>query len=412
MSWIATDSRCDNAMDSVLSALTATAMREVNETEAAVLPIVLGDALACAAVGLTSESPTGSVAADLALALSDRDLDDFDWNTFHHPGSVIIPAALDMAVESGASGGQISAAIAAGYRVAAHVGQLLDPSYRAKWHATAVCGALGAAAAAARVRSADPALMAHTLALAASAVGGLAAAPLARNGAATFTRAAAASLGVLAARSAILGVPCVGEPFTGARGLAEILSGHEPRPVAAGDSSGLATTSLRLFPVTGFGHAAVLATSMLNPTIDGITSIRVELPGVAIALGGLADHGDWWNIPHAVGQAFVSSDPFHCDGDATVTVTVELHEAQVAMDQAVAHSVSASGTIESQEATAPGRVTDTNTAQLWQRKAAEVLNVDPQAVLELADQVIERGIERGWSWRAVLTQLKLDSPQH
>ena len=399
-------------MDSVLADLTATAMREVDDTEAAVLPIVLGDALACAAVGLTSASPTGSVAADLALALSDRDLDDFDWNTFHHPGSVIIPAAIDMAVESGASGGQISAAIAAGYRVAAHVGQLLDPSYRAKWHATAVCGALGAAAAAARVRSTDPAMIAHTLALAASAVGGLAAAPLARNGAATFTRAASASLGVLAARSAILGVPCIGEPFTGARGLVEILSGHEPRLVADADPFGLATTSLRLFPVTGFGHAAVLAASMLDPTIDGVELIRVELPGVAIALGGSTDHGDWWNIPHAIGQAFVSSDPFHCDGDAAVNVTVELNEAPVAMDHAVVHSLSASGTIESQEATAPGRVTDANTAQLWQRKAAEVLNGDPPAVLELSNRVIEHGIERGWSWRAGITQLRPDSPQH
>lgn len=397
-------------MDNVLADLTATAMQEMDGTELDVLPLVLGDALACAAAvpeaaGIRS---AGSVAADFSLALSHLDLDDFDWSTFHHPGSVIIPAAIDMAVESGASGPQFSAAIAAGYRIAAHVGQLLDPAYRAKWHATAVCGALGAAVAAARVRSADPAVISHALALAAIAVGGLAAAPLARNGAATFTRAASASLGVLAARSAICGVPHVVEPFTGARGLVEILSGHQPRPVQAGDAAGLITTSLRLFPVTGFGHAAVLAAAQLDPTIKGIESIRVELPGVAIALGGAADHGAWWDIPRAIGQAFAASDPFCCDGNATADVTIELSEATLAMDRAIAHSLSATGTLESCEAEAPGLVTDGNTEQMWQRKAAEVLGVDPQATRAIADQVIEGGIEPGWDWRVSLAQLKIE----
>lgn len=398
-------------MDSVLADLTANAMREMDDAQVDVLALVLADALACAAAARESigSASVGSVAADLALAMSHLDLDDFDWNTFHHPGSVIIPAAIDMAVESGASGPQFSAAIAAGFRVAAHVGQLLDPTYRAKWHATAVCGALGAAAAAARVRSADPAVISHALALAASAVGGLAAAPLARNGAATFTRAAAASMGALAARSAIRGVPHVVEPFTGARGLVEILSGHEPRPVQPGDAAGLITTSLRLFPVTGFGHAAVRAAAQLDRTRDGIESIRVELPGVAIALGGAADHGAWWDIPRAIGQAFAASDPFHCDGNATVDVTIELSEAPLAMDRAIAHSLSATGTLESCEAEAPGLVTDAKTEQMWQRKAAEVLGVDPKATRALADRMIECGIESGWDWRASLAHLTIDS---
>ncbi|MEK7863503.1 MAG: MmgE/PrpD family protein, partial [Chloroflexota bacterium] len=81
-------------------------------------------------------------------------LDFDDTNLFGalHPGAPVIPAALAMAEQEGASGARFLEALAAGYEVACRVGAALgQTAYDRGFHITAVAGIFGAVAAGAKV---------------------------------------------------------------------------------------------------------------------------------------------------------------------------------------------------------------------------------------------------------------------
>ncbi len=82
------------------------------------------------------------------------ELDDDHKQAILHPGVCVVPAALAAGEKAGASGRQVLAAIVAGYEIMCRVGEAALPhGLLAKgFHPTAVCGAFGAAAAAAHVQ--------------------------------------------------------------------------------------------------------------------------------------------------------------------------------------------------------------------------------------------------------------------
>lgn len=378
--------------DAALDQLVALSEKEADQNESSALELALADALACMASavyqGFASSQPAS--VEDLVIAHSVLDLDDVDWATVHHPGSVVIPAVLAAAQIKGCSGDQLVTALSIGYRVSSGVAAMLDPDTRTRWHATAICGAFGAGAAAAALRGADRDVLYRTLALVASSVGGLAAAPRARNGAAVFTRVAAASLGVLAARGAQQGLPIVPGIVSGPGGLAEILSHAPARSIA--DVRGVESASLRLFPVTGFAHAAVWTASTMPDQYDGVKRLEVSVSEAAALMN--SDEA-WWNVAQAVGRSLETRDPFACDRLTDLSYEVNVHGAKLPIDRATILLETMDGSRVEVSGEVPGRLDDESTRELFSRKAHDVLAVSGQEALSSAAALLRDGAAAG-----------------
>lgn len=91
------------------------------------------------------------------VAAHSIEMDDVTTESSLHPGVAVIPAALGIAEERGASAATFLEAVIAGYEVTMRVGNALGgaSAYGRGFHPTGVAGAFGAAAAAARVLDLD-----------------------------------------------------------------------------------------------------------------------------------------------------------------------------------------------------------------------------------------------------------------
>ncbi|HEY6409144.1 MAG TPA: MmgE/PrpD family protein [Ktedonobacteraceae bacterium] len=87
------------------------------------------------------------------VAAHGLEMDDVENRSSLHPGVVVFPATLAFAEQLASSPADIYAAVVAGYEVTLRVGAALDPAsaYERGFHPTAICGALGATAASARL---------------------------------------------------------------------------------------------------------------------------------------------------------------------------------------------------------------------------------------------------------------------
>ena len=99
--------------------------------------------------------------------------DDVHNTSIFHPGTVVFPAALAVAQETGASGRDFITASVAGYEAGVRVGEFLGPSHYKVFHTTGTAGTLAAAAAAAHLLKADENTMQHTLGSAGTQAAGL-----------------------------------------------------------------------------------------------------------------------------------------------------------------------------------------------------------------------------------------------
>ncbi|HLX55942.1 MAG TPA: MmgE/PrpD family protein [Ktedonobacteraceae bacterium] len=81
------------------------------------------------------------------------EMDDVENASSLHPGVVVLPAALGLAEQLASSPADFYASVVAGYEITLRAGAALNPAaaYERGFHPTAVCGALGAAAACARL---------------------------------------------------------------------------------------------------------------------------------------------------------------------------------------------------------------------------------------------------------------------
>ena len=102
------------------------------------------------------------------------DFDDINWTLYGHPSVAVLPAALAVAEDTGASGKALIEAYAIGVEVAAKIGRFANPGlYVHGWHATCAIGSLGAAAAVARLLKLDAKATAYALGIAASMSAGV-----------------------------------------------------------------------------------------------------------------------------------------------------------------------------------------------------------------------------------------------
>jgi 2-methylcitrate dehydratase PrpD len=120
------------------------------------------DWLACASRGFAEPAArAASAAGDPIVALGTAghvlDFDDTFLPGIAHLSAPVAPAALALGAHEGATVGDVLAAYADGFEAMGALAAAGRPAlYDRGWHPTAVCGAVGAAVAAARLLGADP----------------------------------------------------------------------------------------------------------------------------------------------------------------------------------------------------------------------------------------------------------------
>jgi 2-methylcitrate dehydratase PrpD len=151
--------------------------------------------------------------------------DDLHNASVFHPATVVFPAALATAQQTGASGGDLLAASVAGYEVGVRVGSYLGRTHYRTFHTTGTAGTLASAAAVSHLLGSDEETTLHALGSAGTQAAGLW----------EFLRDAADSKQLHTAKAAsdgLLAAYLARDGFTGAE---RILEGE--RGMAAGMSS-------------------------------------------------------------------------------------------------------------------------------------------------------------------------------
>lgn len=388
-------------MDGVLLQLASTKC-DPTSLASPILELLLADALAAAVSArgrllsehFASDGTIGHVSL-LAMRCSIGDLDDVDWTSLHHPGSVVWPVVLAVGGAAGIDGPSLRRAACSGYQAAATLADLLGPLHRASWHVTATAGAVGAASAASTALGLSVAQHEHALALAAANVGGLSAAATERRGAAVFNRAAAASLGVAAARASLAGVSPVLDPIGGAGGLLEVMSGSQSAMVRI--RSGVPDAVIRRYPTNGFLQSAVAATCRIRAEASGdLVEMRVHMSDAVLRLVDGSAHGAWWDgrlcllRAWAGGSPFSAATPSPLDAD---TALVRLLPSDLPVGGCQVTVVTSRGTYDSGPVDAPrwaDRAIDAELDHKW----SILMGTDPARVRDLAASFLRDGVDR------------------
>ncbi len=101
------------------------------------------------------------------------EIDDVDLDAHVHPGCSVIPTALAVAEQEGASGKEFLTAIVTGYEVAQRLGKAMAPDCLARgFHPTAICGPPSCAVVAGRLLGLNRDEFGHAFAIACSFAGG------------------------------------------------------------------------------------------------------------------------------------------------------------------------------------------------------------------------------------------------
>jgi 2-methylcitrate dehydratase PrpD len=242
----------------------------------------------------------------LAVSAHLRDLDDLHHGSLTHPGGVVWSAVTACALERCATWGEAVEAAALGYELVVGVGNSLTAEHRRVWHATAVAGVIGSAAAAAELLGGDQSAIVDAVGHASSVASGSAQAQVERTGTRLVHRAYAASTGVTCARAACQGLNGIAHGLDGGRGAFSITPVIQDDPDGNDAASALEQTGFRLYGATGFSHAAIDAAVQLGPLeprrIERVV-VSVSPPG-AVDLASnpkpASDFDAWWSIEHAV----------------------------------------------------------------------------------------------------------------
>jgi 2-methylcitrate dehydratase PrpD len=183
---------------------------------------------------ITSRRSTSPLFAALVNAAASHvvEQDDLHNGSVLHPGTVVFPAVLAAAQETGASGRELIAAAVAGYEAGVRVGEFLGRSHYRVFHTTGTAGTLAAAAGVARVLKLDARQTQHCLGSAGTQAAGLW----------QFLRDAADSKQLHTAKAAANGLLSAYLARDGFTGASEILTGTQG--MSAGMSSDADPTRL------------------------------------------------------------------------------------------------------------------------------------------------------------------------
>ncbi len=231
----------------------------------------------------TSTANAALVNGAMAHAL---DYDDITHITKTHPTAVLLPAAIAVAEETGASGREMLLGYMAGFEVACAVGEALSEAYYDDlgWHPTGPLGAIGASAAASKIMALDPEQVAMAISLAASQASGL------RQNFGTMTKpfhaGDAARAGVVSAKLVRDGFTASQDALEGRFGFIRAFSGgqgfnYEQVVENLGNKCYLVESGIEIkkYPCCGSAHLALDATFDLltQGTIDPEAVDRIEV---------------------------------------------------------------------------------------------------------------------------------------
>src|SRR5687768_8252824 len=101
------------------------------------------------------------------------EMDDFYRTALVHPGPVVVPAALAVAQEIGATGDAVLDAVVRGFEAMIRIGRSVGPTHYKHFHNTATCGVFGSAAAAGSLLGLDERQMVDALGNAGTQASGL-----------------------------------------------------------------------------------------------------------------------------------------------------------------------------------------------------------------------------------------------
>ncbi|TDB94345.1 MmgE/PrpD family protein [Actinomadura sp. 7K534] len=255
-----------------------------------------GGAARATAIGTGTRLPEPSAALLNGTLAHSLDFDDTHLPSVLHPSASVVPAALAVAEARGASGAALLDAAGAGVEITVRLGMAgydreLGNSvfFERGQHATAICGALGAAAAAAMLSGLDAGGIADALGIAASMGSGILEANRTGGTVKRVHCGWAAHAGVTAAglaRTGITGPPTVLE---GRFGLLQAFCGDRADPGALTDRLGehweLPGVFFKPYPCNHFTHAGIDAALRLRERgLDPADIADVELGAPAPVL--------------------------------------------------------------------------------------------------------------------------------
>lgn len=292
----------DGALDVFAASLSA-----VTAPDPRVAAVLLSDQLVLAGPRAQAGSAGLDVAraAAAAMAGSADDADDVHWGALVHPGAIIWPTVLEAGLAQHAGGTEILRAAAIGHEAMMRLALAIGPIEG--FHLTAVVGGVGAAAAASALL--EGAVSADALGHALSVAGGSSGAILERSGTRSFHRGHAVRTGVSAALAARDGLRATRADLETGGG---VLAARGGLPVEAlvDDVAGLAGTSLRPLPASGWNHPAYEAAREAGSTAVGtITRITVAVPESArrASSGATSSAAEaWHDLGHSVARAVAS----------------------------------------------------------------------------------------------------------
>jgi len=178
------------------------------------------------AIGQAARLPAPWAALVNGTAAHALDFDDNFDPAKAHASAVLVPAILALAEQEGASGRQCLDAYVAGLQILGRIGQGVNPVHRNRgWHATATVGAIGAAAACARLLGLDARKAAFAVSLSTSMAAGF----MAQFGsmAKPVHAGLAAKSGILAAGLARAGIDAGLDTLDGATGMNRLMVGPD-----------------------------------------------------------------------------------------------------------------------------------------------------------------------------------------
>ncbi len=246
-------------------------------------------------IGERAAVPAAQAALGNGALAHALDFDDTHEASVCHVSAVVVPAALAVAEARRAGGAALLDAVATGSEVTARVGLAAPGAFhRRGFHPTGVCGALGAAAAAARLLGLHAERAGAALGIASSFGSGHFA--YLEDGSATkpLHAAWAAHGGVLAAQLAAAGADGPARALEGRFGLYATHVDEPPDLDAAADGLGARWESVRSvvkpYPVCHYSHAALDAVAAAAGSlpvdagsVEALT-VRVSAEGAALVL--------------------------------------------------------------------------------------------------------------------------------
>lgn len=238
----------------------------------------------------SSEPMTTARAALVLGALSNiLEMDAMHMRSAIHPGTVVVPAALSIALQQPQDGKNLLTAILRGVEAVTRIGGACGSAHARSFQATATCGGFGAAVAASYLLSLDSKQTANAMGTAGTCSGGLW--EFLSDGAMSkqWHAGCAAQAGVAGAQLARVGFTGPQQILEGRRGFLAVLCGgnaNESALLGAASAWELESISYKPWPSPRPTHAAIDAALHVADQIGGraIRDVEVDTYQVAVDL--------------------------------------------------------------------------------------------------------------------------------